>query len=246
MSQPRGAHRAAPVNGPFSHTWRRVLAGWLERRSDVRRPRHAAPLPHPRWRRGSALALAGLTTLGAGTAMSQLGVLPAMAEASPLAPGIRLGGLEPEAAVRPAAPATVPLRSWIVERVREAQTAERAAATARVAAEQQAKAQALAAAIADPRGTAKRLAAERGWGGAELTCLDTLWHKESTWRYTATNPSSGAYGIPQSLPAEKMASAGADWRTNPATQIAWGLGYIRSAYGTPCNALSFHLGHNWY
>ena len=65
-------------------------------------------------------------------------------------------------------------------------------------------------------------------------------------RYSATNPSSGAYGIPQSLPASKMASAGADWQTNPATQIAWGLGYIQGRYGSPCGAWAHSQAHNWY
>ena len=73
-----------------------------------------------------------------------------------------------------------------------------------------------------------------------------LWQKESNWRYTARNPSSGAYGIPQSLPGSKMASAGADWQTNPATQIKWGLGYIAARYGTPCSAWAHSQQVNWY
>jgi len=67
-------------------------------------------------------------------------------------------------------------------------------------------------------------------------CLYDLWQQESGWNVYAENPSSGAYGIPQSLPGSKMASAGADWQTNPTTQIIWGLGYIKSIYGTPCSA----------
>lgn len=63
---------------------------------------------------------------------------------------------------------------------------------------------------------------------------------------TADNPSSSAYGIPQALPGRKMSSAGADWRTNPATQISWGLGYIANRYGTPCAAWSHSRSHNWY
>lgn len=85
-----------------------------------------------------------------------------------------------------------------------------------------------------------------GWSSTEFSCLDQLWVSESDWNARATNPSSGAYGIPQSLPAEKMASAGADWRTNPATQIEWGLTYIRDSYGTPCSAWSFKQSNNWY
>ncbi|WP_378146036.1 coiled-coil domain-containing protein [Cnuibacter sp. UC19_7] len=77
-----------------------------------------------------------------------------------------------------------------------------------------------------------------GWGGDQFSCLVSLWTGESGWRANALNESSGAYGIPQSLPATKMATAGADWQTNAATQINWGLSYISRAYGTPCSAWS--------
>ena len=76
----------------------------------------------------------------------------------------------------------------------------------------------------------------------QFGCLNNIWTRESGWRYNAEN-ASGAYGIPQALPGSKMASAGADWQTNPATQIKWGLGYIKSVYGTPCNAWAFWEGH---
>lgn len=79
----------------------------------------------------------------------------------------------------------------------------------------------------------------------QFSCLDNIWSRESGWRYNAEN-ASGAYGIPQALPGSKMASAGADWQTNPATQIRWGLGYIQSTYGTPCNAWAFWEAHGWY
>jgi phage-related protein len=84
---------------------------------------------------------------------------------------------------------------------------------------------------------ARRMLAGYGWGPEQMNPLIALWNGESGWNQFARNPSSGAYGIPQSLPAEKLASAGADWRTNPATQIRWGLGYIKSVYSTPANAL---------
>ena len=88
--------------------------------------------------------------------------------------------------------------------------------------------------------------AARGWGTAEFTCLVQLWQRESGWRVSAYNASSGAYGIPQSLPGSKMQTAGDDWQTNPATQITWGLGYIASRYGTPCGAWAHSEEHNWY
>jgi uncharacterized protein YabE (DUF348 family) len=92
----------------------------------------------------------------------------------------------------------------------------------------------------------ERLAAGRGWTGEQWFCLYQLWQKESGWRTTAGNPSSGAYGIPQALPGGKMASAGADWATNPATQITWGMGYIAGRYGTPCSAWATSQARGWY
>jgi hypothetical protein len=76
-------------------------------------------------------------------------------------------------------------------------------------------------------------------------CLLDLWNRESGWVYDAEN-ASGAYGIPQALPGSKMASAGPDWQTNPATQIKWGLGYIKQLYGNPCGAWSFEEANGYY
>lgn len=104
-------------------------------------------------------------------------------------------------------------------------------------------------AVADP-GSAQSIAASmvaaRGWPSSEFDCLFALWNKESGWRVNAYNASSGAYGIPQSLPGSKMASVGSDWETNPATQIEWGLGYITSRYGTPCGAWQSSVDRGWY
>jgi hypothetical protein len=98
----------------------------------------------------------------------------------------------------------------------------------------------------DPRDIARALLPQYGFSSDQFSCLDALWVGESGWRVDADNPTSSAYGIPQALPGEKMASAGPDWQTNPATQIKWGLGYIADRYGSPCGALSFKEGHNWY
>ena len=92
----------------------------------------------------------------------------------------------------------------------------------------------------------KQLAAARGWGDDQFACLLSLWNAESGWRVDAGNKSSGAYGIPQSLPGSKMASVGADWMTNPATQITWGLNYIGGRYGDPCGAWAKHESSGWY
>lgn len=86
----------------------------------------------------------------------------------------------------------------------------------------------------------------KGWNYDQFSCLVKLWERESNWRWNATNKSSGAYGIPQSLPATKMAKAGADWRTNPETQVRWGINYIDGRYGSPCAALVHSDEHNWY
>ena len=88
--------------------------------------------------------------------------------------------------------------------------------------------------------------ARYGWGSAQYDCLVWLWTRESSWRADAYNASSGAYGIPQSLPGSKMAAAGADWRTNAATQIEWGLSYIAGRYGAPCGAWAHSEAYNWY
>ena len=87
---------------------------------------------------------------------------------------------------------------------------------------------------------------EAGWDMNEVGCLISLWDRESGWDETAYNESSGAYGVPQSLPGDKMASHGDDWETNPATQIAWGLDYIDGRYGSPCGAWSHSESNGWY
>jgi hypothetical protein len=98
-------------------------------------------------------------------------------------------------------------------------------------------------------GTAKSIAynmlASFGFSTSQFSCLDNLWTQESGWNVYAAN-ASGAYGIPQALPGDKMASAGADWQSNPTTQIKWGLGYIKSIYGDPCGAWGHEQSYGWY
>jgi len=127
-----------------------------------------------------------------------------------------------------------------------------AAAAAQQAAEQQAQ-QAAAPAPAPapvPAGSAQQIAAgmlgSYGWPSSQFSCLVSLWNVESGWNVTAANPSSGAYGIPQALPGSKMATAGPDWQTDAATQIRWGLGYIKSIYGSPCGAWAHEQADGWY
>jgi hypothetical protein len=91
------------------------------------------------------------------------------------------------------------------------------------------------------------MARKYGWKStAQFSCLVKLWEKESGWNHMARNRSSGAHGIPQALPGSKMSSAGPNWRTNPETQIKWGLGYIKARYSTPCGAWNAFLRKGWY
>jgi hypothetical protein len=85
-----------------------------------------------------------------------------------------------------------------------------------------------------------------GFSTSQMSCLDKLWTRESQWTTTAENSSSGAYGIPQALPASKMAEYGSDYRTNPVPQIKWGLNYIKGRYGTPCDAWNHSENTGWY
>ncbi len=117
-----------------------------------------------------------------------------------------------------------------------------------VPAHQQARKAASSAPVASgsPQTIAKRTLASFGWPTSQFSCLEPLWAEESGWDVTASNPSTGAYGIPQALPGSKMASAGPDWRTNAATQIRWGLTYIKGTYGSPCAAWSHAQAVGWY
>ncbi|WP_018721176.1 aggregation-promoting factor C-terminal-like domain-containing protein [Salinispora fenicalii] len=149
------------------------------------------------------------------------------------------------------------------ERKRREEAAAASRKTVRAAAAElaKAKAKAKAAAAAKPydgpipescaefTGNRKIGCAEMLNAGFEIDqfpCLDKLFTKESGWNHKARNPSSGAYGIPQALPGSKMASKGDDWETNPATQIRWGLGYIKGRYQTPCKAWAYMQEVGWY
>lgn len=149
--------------------------------------------------------------------------------------------------------------------------AERAAADAKAKADAAAKAKAAAAAAAaktkaaaaekakvrsnrgytpgtgDPREIARQILKNKyNYGDNQYACFNNIIIRESNWQVNATNPSSGAYGIPQSLPGSKMATIASDWRTNPATQIIWGIEYMKKRYGSPCGAWGFKSSHGWY
>jgi hypothetical protein len=130
------------------------------------------------------------------------------------------------------------------------------AAAAKAAAQQQAAQQqaqqtavqqpAASAPSGSPQQIAEQMLSQFGWSSSQFSCLQPLWAEESGWNIYASNPSSGAYGIPQALPGSKMASAGPDWQSNAATQIRWGLTYIQGTYGSPCAAWSHEQADGWY
>ena len=141
---------------------------------------------------------------------------------------------------------SISTKEEIAEITGEAKNADQATAAAAAAAAAEAGAVPTTYSGEDPRSLAKPLVAAQGWSDSEYQCLVLLWNRESQWNPYAENSSSGAYGIPQALPGSKMASAGADWRTNPITQINWGIGYIKGRYGTPCSAWAHSNAVGWY
>lgn len=131
--------------------------------------------------------------------------------------------------------------------------------TAKAAADAEAKRSAQAAAKAKaasdgytlgttaPKEIARQMALSKyGWGADQFECYNNIIMRESEWVVTADNPTSSAYGIPQALPGKRMASEGADWQTNPVTQIKWGLKYVKERFGTPCQAWAFKRANGWY
>ncbi len=101
--------------------------------------------------------------------------------------------------------------------------------------------------VTDPKEIARQILKNKyGYGSSQFSCFNNIIMRESMWKINATNPSSGAYGIPQALPGSKMATIASDWRTNPATQIIWGIEYMKDRYGSPCGAWGFKSSHGWY
>jgi hypothetical protein len=130
-----------------------------------------------------------------------------------------------------------------------AKQAEKAREAAEKAERERERQRAIANAKEDPKAAARVLMVDQGWtSDSQYNCLVNLWTGESDWRWNAENPSSGAYGIVQALPGRKMATMGSDWRTNPITQMKWGMWYIKMSYGNPCNAWSTWQARSphWY
>ncbi len=177
-----------------------------------------------------------------------------MATAGVVGVGVLTGG-EDETALT-ASGATTDVSAATAERL--AERGETVSRSDRRQAKDPAKAAALSTAVGvvtahsrevsleDPRGIARALLPDFGFADSQFNCLDLLWIRESNWRWNADNPSSSAYGIPQALPGSKMSTAGADWESNPETQIKWGLGYIKNRYGNPCAAWDHSQRVGWY
>jgi hypothetical protein len=127
-------------------------------------------------------------------------------------------------------------------------TRKRAAelAASKAAQRRQTAAAAVPAVSGSPRQVAQAMLGSFGWSSSQFSCLDPLWEHESRWSVTTANPGSGAFGIPQALPGSRMASAGPNWQTSAATQITWGLRYVRDTYGSPCAAWSHEQATGWY
>lgn len=129
----------------------------------------------------------------------------------------------------------------------DAEKAAKAAEAKRKAAEEAAnrdKARSVMAAVSP--GSVQEMALRIVGDQTQFECFSQIVKRESGWNYTASNPSSGAYGLVQALPGSKMATVGDDWRTNPETQIKWGLKYMNNRYGSPCGAWTFWQSHHWY
>ncbi|WP_434617349.1 hypothetical protein [Arthrobacter sp. A5] len=216
----------------IQHGRRRVTP--TRRKSAVRQLWEAAPKPGPVGQRMTAIAVAGFLLVGMGASNAALShdgsaTVAPTADAPVSAPGNVPMAFTRTDVKSSAAPAATPNVSGAASGV-----------------------QVLGAnggAVNDPAGArayAASVLASFGWGQDQMTCLVPLWTQESDWTTTAENPSSLAYGIAQSLPAEKMDSTGADWKNNYQTQIQWGLDYIQNRYGSPCGAWQHETAMNWY
>ncbi|MEO7058820.1 MAG: hypothetical protein ABI083_03815 [Lapillicoccus sp.] len=213
--------------------------------------RHRVPariVRRPLLTTGAALALIGVSAAGyakAGEAVTNSVATFALPTGAIIQADQRDNAQREQDSYRAQGQETTALRASVAADQAKAAAAAQAAALvaqrqaeADRAARDAARVSLIANAQKDPRAAARSLLAANGWTDSQWSCLDTLWAGESGWNYQAGNQSSGAYGIPQSLPASKMASVANDYRTNPITQITWGMNYIKNSYGSPCSALS--------
>ncbi|SDT81399.1 hypothetical protein SAMN05216371_6630 [Streptomyces sp. TLI_053] len=201
---------------------------------------------------GTAVAEAPVAAVAAttgGTSADALAAAQAQAEADAKAQAAAQAAAQAEADAAAAAASQAQAQADAQAQAQaEAQAAAKAQADAKAKSDAAAsRSQERSALNSKPTysGSPREIAAQIVPAG-QLQCFNNIVSRESSWNVTATNASSGAYGLVQALPGSKMASAGSDWRTNPATQIKWGLDYMNSRYGSPCGAWSFWQSHHWY
>ena len=191
----------------------------------------------------AAVAASVATSGGAGSHGSSL---LAMAGSPPAA---KAGAMVTDAGIPRMGAARREVSSLGVQQVLAEHTAEKTAARRAAKWASSGNSGSSASSPAQPSGSPQHIAramlGSYGWSSSQFGCLQSLWNAESGWNVYASNP-SGAYGIPQALPGSKMASAGPDWQSNPATQIRWGLGYIKGLYGSPCGAWAHEEADGWY
>ncbi len=206
-----------------------------------------AALGRPRLSGAAALAVVSAGTAGIAAATGHAGAVSHIVDASAAEPAQLVVGangqpVDAAQASNAAVMEHIPSGTAMLHAVQRTVAAERIIHAERAA--RSAHRRALLS--ANPKVVAHAMLAKYGWGASQFSCLDRLWTRESKWSLTASNPSSGAYGIPQALPGSKMASVASDWRHNPLTQITWGLRYIRLRYGSPCGAWAHSEGSGWY
>ena len=151
-----------------------------------------------------------------------------------------------KAAAAKAAAAKAAAAKAAAQQAAQQQAAQQQATQQQAAQQTTAQQPATSAPSGSPQQIAEQMLSQFGWSSSQFSCLQPLWALESGWNIYASNPSSGAYGIPQALPGSKMASAGPDWQSDAATQIRWGLSYIQGTYGSPCAAWSHEEADGWY
>jgi colicin import membrane protein len=185
-------------------------------------------------------AAAGLMSVGTvgGTATAAFAATTSPTDAGTVAPAAMTAAVK-------AQPSQAVSQATAAKAATTSKTAT-SAKTAKTSATAHAKTQAKPAAAKSPKQIATAMLGGFGWTKAQFSYLDQLWHQESNWNPSATNASSGAYGIAQALPASQMSSAGSDWQTNASTQIKWGLNYIKDRYGSPQAAWAHETAQGWY
>ena len=196
-----------------------------------------------------AQRLVSFDTMRYGLAQRQTSYESAAANAAVAKAAAQKAAAQKAAAAKAAAAKAAAAKAAAAKAAAQQAAQEQAAqqqATQQQAAQQTTAQPATSAPSGSPQQIAEQMLSQFGWSSSQFSCLKPLWALESGWNIYASNPGSGAYGIPQALPGSKMASAGPDWQGDAATQIRWGLSYIQGTYGSPCAAWSHEEADGWY